>query len=184
MTFLVRSFVILAVTALCACGTIISEPAAVRMTTGMLLVGTATASLSEGKFHVATGDDKISCSGTYDPLDTSTAITAPVSCSDGRIGTISLTRTSDGLAGSGVVTMANGDKGAVAFGRLASTVISSSSSEVAAPDMSGVSTSAACVSENSLGSTSCETGQPKTSYVNGYTRSNGTYVSGYYRSHK
>jgi hypothetical protein len=41
-----------------------------------------------------------------------------------------------------------------------------------------------CRNSNYYGATSCITGLPKTTYVSGYYRKNGTYVKPYYRSKK
>jgi hypothetical protein len=109
--------------ALSACGTY-STPAAVQISDGRQMVGTATAAMSGGTFHVSDGKG-FSCDGTYDALDTSRDISAPVLCSDGRIGTISLHRTPDLLSGSGDFVLNDGTTGRVAFGKLAPSVFSS-----------------------------------------------------------
>src|SRR5579863_1052794 len=51
---------------------------------GEMLKGTATASLQGGSFSVT--DGKLTCGGGYNSLNTSSTITMPVLCSDGRRG--------------------------------------------------------------------------------------------------
>lgn len=111
-----------AVSLLSACGTI-TLPAAVKMSNGEALMGTTTAAISGGKFQVATPRGDVTCSGDYDALDTRPVITAPVRCSDGRYGTITVLRAPDGMSGTGSVRLADGATGNVAFGRAASSVI-------------------------------------------------------------
>ncbi len=55
------------------------------------------------------------------------------------------------------------------------------STDYAAPSTPRASGSG-CTSPNYYGSISCITGQPRTQYVGGYFRKNGTYVAPYYRS--
>ncbi|NEJ27606.1 hypothetical protein GR205_06405 [Rhizobium leguminosarum] len=107
---------------LVGCGNI-TLPAAVKMNDGQALMGTTTAALSGGTFAVATPKGDTSCSGNYDALDTRPVISAPVRCSDGRYGTISVLRSPDGMSGTGTVTLADGSRGNIAFGRAAPTVL-------------------------------------------------------------
>jgi clan AA aspartic protease (TIGR02281 family) len=86
---------------------------------GGILRGTATASLAGGSFNVSNG--ALSCGGTYDALDTSTTITMPVHCNDGRNGTVVSTRTSY-TSGYGNFILADGTDGRFVFGSAASTV--------------------------------------------------------------
>lgn len=101
----------------------VTQPAAVRTSDGTLLFGTASASLvSNGSFTVS-GSDGLSCAGTYDAFDPATTITVPLSCSDGRTGIATVTRTPDGQAGSGQVLLNDGMTAQVAFGALAGELI-------------------------------------------------------------
>lgn len=115
-------FAPLVLVVLSACGSI-TLPAAVKMNDGQALMGTTTAAFSGGTFQVATPKGDVTCSGNYDALDTRPVITAPVRCSDGRYGTITVLRAPDGMSGSGSVTLADGTQGSVAFGRAAASVI-------------------------------------------------------------
>jgi hypothetical protein len=116
-----------------SCGTY-TTPAAVQMGDGVKLVGTTSASLSSGTFEVADPASSLRCSGNYDPLDMAPTITAPVVCSDGRTGVIIVTRTADGLSGSGSVVMSDGSSGRVGFGRLAAiTLVAEAAAPAAAP---------------------------------------------------
>ncbi|ACI57409.1 hypothetical protein Rleg2_4147 [Rhizobium leguminosarum bv. trifolii WSM2304] len=118
---------LLSTLSLVGCGTI-TLPAAVKMNDGQALVGTTTAALSGGTFQVATPKGDISCSGNYDALDTRPVISAPVRCSDGRYGTITVLRSPDGMSGTGTVTLADGSNGNLAFGRAAPTVLAAENS--------------------------------------------------------
>ncbi|QAS80173.1 hypothetical protein CO657_19780 [Rhizobium acidisoli] len=115
---------VLAALALAGCGTV-TLPAAVKMNDGQALMGTTTAAISGGIFQVSTPNGDISCSGNYDALDTRPMISAPVRCSDGRYGTINVLRSPDGMSGTGTVSLADGSKGNLAFGRAAPTVLTS-----------------------------------------------------------
>ncbi|MBY5831891.1 hypothetical protein HFN47_22450 [Rhizobium leguminosarum] len=121
---------VLAALPLVGCGTI-TLPAAVKMNDGQALVGTTTAAISGGTFQVSTPKGDVSCSGNYDALDTRPVISAPVRCSDGRYGAITVLRSPDGMTGTGTVALADGSTGNLAFGRAAPTVL--------APDTSAFS---------------------------------------------
>lgn len=101
------------------------------------MVGTATAALSGGTFYVTDGKG-FSCYGTYDAPDNSIKISAHVICSDGRIGTITLNRTSDRLSGSGTFVLKDGMSGQVAFGKRAPSVLTSRSISNLSPSMPAV----------------------------------------------
>jgi hypothetical protein len=174
---------------LSGCGSM-TIPAAARMGNDEVLIGTSTASIRGGTFEVSSPSKNLVCKGNYDALDTNIVISAPVRCSDGRYGTITVTRTPDLMAGQGVFTLADGTTGNVAFGRLAATVIN----QPRPPEYAALATTPgliatspttrtpACESPNYYGSISCLTGRPRTTYVRGYYRKNGTYVRPYYRS--
>lgn len=108
---------------LAGCGSI-TVPAAVKMENGDAYVGTTTAAMSGGTFQVSATSGKVACSGNYDAFDTSSVISAPVSCSDGRYGTITVIRNPDLRGGAGTVNLADGSTGRVAFGKNASSVFS------------------------------------------------------------
>lgn len=107
---------------LSSCGSM-TLPAAVKMDSGEALTGTTTAAMSGGTFQVASPTGSVSCSGNYDPFDTSPIISAPVRCSDGRYGTLTVRRSPEGRSGLGTVSLADGTSGRVAFGSQAATVL-------------------------------------------------------------
>lgn len=93
------------------------------MEDGQALTGTTTAAVSGGHFEVSAPGGTLTCKGNYDALDTRPVMTTPVTCSDGRYGTVTVIRTPDGMAGTGTVTLASGERGSVGFGREASSVL-------------------------------------------------------------
>lgn len=111
---------------LTGCGSI-TVPAAVRTSDGTAMVGTTTAAISGGTFSVATADGRLTCSGTYDALDTSKTINVPVSCSDGRYGNASVTRQPDGRSGNGTAVLSDGTTAKLAFGNNAGSVLEAAS---------------------------------------------------------
>lgn len=116
------SLSLLALALLSGCGSI-TLPAAVRLADGTALVGTTTASMSGGTFQVASPDKKITCSGTYDALDQSPTLTLPVACTNGLYGSAVITRSPDGMSGSGSVVVSDGTIAQVAFGNNAGAVL-------------------------------------------------------------
>lgn len=107
---------------LSSCGSI-TLPAAVKMESGEALTGTTTAATSGGTFQVASPTGNLNCSGNYDPFDTAPVISAPVRCSDGRYGTITVLRSPEGRSGVGTVALADGTTGRVAFGSRAAEIL-------------------------------------------------------------
>ena len=105
------------------CGYKFTTPAAVQLADGARLVGTTTAFLSKGSFEVADPAAGLTCAGNYDPLDRKPTISAPFACSDGRTGVVTITRTPDGLSGSGTAVLSDGTVGRVGFGQLATAVL-------------------------------------------------------------
>lgn len=204
-----NSLLLLLLGVLTGCGSL-TVPAAVRLSDGTAMVGTTTASVSGGTFKVATADGSINCGGNYNALDMSPTISVPVTCSDGKLGRAVVTRSADGMSGSGYVETSDGRTGRVAFGNNADSVLGpltspptqAATAALASPigqgqptsvpppyRVAGVSPSyssgpSACVSTNRYGAISCVTGLPRTNYVSGYYRKNGTYVRPYYRSHR
>jgi hypothetical protein len=117
---------------LTGCGSL-TLPAAVKLDSGEAFIGTTTAAVSGGTFKVADPKGTTDCSGNYDAFDTRPFISAPFKCSDGRYGTITVLRRSDGRGGSGTVDLAGGGKGRVAFGDQATSVLQQSSSSTVPP---------------------------------------------------
>ena len=91
-------------------------PVAVIGQDGRVLTGTNTASLSEGSFTVS--DGKLTCSGSYDPLQQSKTISMPIICSDGRKGIIRAIRDT-ATSGSGTLRLNDGYQGDFLFGTAA-----------------------------------------------------------------
>ena len=79
--------------------------------------GTTTAAISGGSFNVSNGT--LSCGGTYNALDYSPTISAPVLCNDGRKGIITVTRDASGMSGGGHFTLTDGTTGDFIFGAAA-----------------------------------------------------------------
>jgi hypothetical protein len=79
--------------------------------------GTTTAALSGGSFNATNGT--LSCGGSYNALDQSPTISAPVLCSEGRKGIISVTRDYSGTSGGGHFTLTDGTSGDFLFGAAA-----------------------------------------------------------------
>ena len=84
---------------------------------GHILKGTAHADINGGSFQVS--DGRLTCAGSYDSLDTSTTITMPVHCSDGRKGFVVATRQANGVDGFGKVTLSDGSQADFVFGKAA-----------------------------------------------------------------
>ena len=80
---------------------------------GRVLKGTNHASWTSGTFSVS--DAKLTCSGSYDPLQSSDEITMPVICSDGRKGIVRATRDT-GDSGWGTVLLNDGYRAEFMFG--------------------------------------------------------------------
>ena len=196
-------FGLLACIGLNGCGTV-STPAAVHMVDGNLLTGTASASVSAGTFTVSSPTNSLRCSGSYDQFDKSYQIKAPVSCSDGRSGVVTLIRTPDLMSGAGTVKMSDGSSGLVGFGQMAASVVVTASDAPSSPiDLYGSSTPAVysgnCPTPESVDAAGHRCGgrsaasrpggydgystAPRSSVysggpiqVRGYYRKNGTYV--------
>lgn len=117
----ISSFLVLACT-LSGCGTV-TEPAAVRTSDGTLLLGSTSASLTGGGIFTATSADGLECNGSYDAFDTARVISAPLSCSDGRTGILTVTRTPELTAGVGNLTLNDGTTATVAFGNLVGQIV-------------------------------------------------------------
>jgi len=103
-----------AILMLSACSTTV--PVAVIGEDGRVLKGTSSASLSEGTFTVS--DGKLTCGGSYDPLQDSATISMPVTCCDGRKGIVRAFRDTI-TSGSGTVSLNDGYKAEFLFGKAA-----------------------------------------------------------------
>ncbi|MEO9530067.1 hypothetical protein [Roseibium sp.] len=104
---------------LAACA--VTRPVVVIADNGEMLRGSATATLSGGSFEVS-GKWKgkmLTCAGSYDSLDSSTTISMPVHCNDGRKGIVIATRQRSGLDGSGRVRLNDGTDADFVFGTAA-----------------------------------------------------------------
>jgi hypothetical protein len=91
-------------------------PVAVIGEDGRILTGTNTATLFEGSFRVS--DGRLTCAGSYDPLQQSQTISMPVLCNDGRKGIVRSTRDT-ATSGSGTVRLDDGWKADFVFGKSA-----------------------------------------------------------------
>jgi hypothetical protein len=95
-------------------GCSVTEPIEGITSDGQVLQGTTTASMSGGRF---TGtSDNLSCSGTYNPAESSRTISMPMKCNDGRTGVIVATRDPDGISGTGIAHLSDGTVARFAFG--------------------------------------------------------------------
>jgi len=94
-------------------GCSITVPVAVVGEDGRILKGSNHASWTSGTFSVTDGE--LTCSGSYDPLQSSEKITMPVVCSDGRKGIVRATRDT-GDSGWGTVLLNDGYKAEFMFG--------------------------------------------------------------------
>lgn len=202
-----RFFALATLAALSGCGSI-TLPAAVKTSDGRELIGTTTAAMSGGTFSVATADKELTCSGTYDAMDMSPTIVVPVTCSDGRYASVTVTRSPDGRSGVGNAQLSDGSTAVVAFGNRAGDVLTTStpvavsgasstsgggSTPVYAAAGGGLGTavhSGNCPTPNSLDSAGRRCGaRSAASRAGGYdgysakktTSYGGTYVSGHYR---
>jgi len=94
-------------------------PVAVIGQHGEIMRGTNTVSLSSATFTVT--DGKVTCSGSYNPLNESRTITTTVTCTDGRTGIVTATRDSP-TTGGGTVMMSDGTSGRFIFGDAANRI--------------------------------------------------------------
>lgn len=204
-----RAILLVSLSILAGCGSI-SVPAAVKTSDGRVLTGTAIASASGGTFSVRQPGTNLSCSGSYNAFDTSPTISAPVTCNDGRYGTLTVTRTPDMQSGSGVASLSDGTNARVTFGSLAASVLDPNTAPTyAALGSTGDSGSKIytgnCPTPESLDAAGHRCGARSavsrpggydgygswasttpsysrgSTYVRGYYRKNGTYVQSHYR---
>lgn len=94
-------------------GCAFTVPVAVVGEDGQVLKGTNYVSWTSGTFSVSDGE--LTCSGSYDPLQSSDKITMPVVCSDGRKGIVRATRDT-GDSGWGTVLLNDGYRAEFMFG--------------------------------------------------------------------
>lgn len=97
-------------------GCAVTVPVAVISDRDGTLRGAATATLSEGTFRVSNGT--LTCSGSYDSMNTAPTLEMVVQCSDGRKGFAVVTRTS-ATSGHGIVRMSDGTTANLIFGTAA-----------------------------------------------------------------
>lgn len=96
-------------------GGIMTVPASGELTTGERFEGSATAGLKIGTFSVTSA--AATCTGSYDPLSRERRMILPVTCTDGRTGTIDVMRDRRLTSGEGTVTFIDGTTGTFRFGR-------------------------------------------------------------------
>lgn len=88
-------------------------PVAVIGARGEVLRGTNSVSLTSGTFSVS--DGKLTCVGSYNPLNESQTLTVTLTCNDGRTGIAIATRDS-ATSGGGSVRLSDGETGNFVFG--------------------------------------------------------------------
>lgn len=81
---------------------------------GGIMRGSTTAGLSGGTFNVSNGT--LTCTGTYNALDSSPTLSIPLLCNDGRKGIVTATRDASGMSGGGRFTLTDGTTGDFIFG--------------------------------------------------------------------
>ena len=106
-------------TVLSGCTTTMTIPVAVITQRGEILRGLNKVSLTEASFSATNG--KLTCAGSYNPLNHSRPITVTLLCSDGRTGIAIATRDSP-VSGGGKVTLSNGEEGTFVFGDAATKI--------------------------------------------------------------
>ena len=97
-------------------GCSVTVPVAVIGQHGEIMRGTNTASLASATFTVT--DGKVTCSGSYNPLNESQTITTTVTCTDDRTGIVTAVRDSP-TSGGGTVTLSDGTSARFIFGEAA-----------------------------------------------------------------
>jgi hypothetical protein len=91
-------------------------PGAVIAPDGQILRGENFVTFSAGRFSVT--DGRLTCAGSYNPLDQSPTIAVAVRCSDGRAGIATATRDT-AMSGGGKVTFSDGSDWTFVFGEAA-----------------------------------------------------------------
>ena len=94
------------------CANSLSIPVAV-IADGHIMRGENTINGVDASFSVT--DGKLTCVGSYNPLNNSPTITIAVTCNDGRKGIAIATRDSP-VSGGGKVTLSDGKEGTFVFG--------------------------------------------------------------------
>lgn len=103
---------------LAACGPLlVSLPVVGKLSNGETAQGSVIQNLSTnvGTFDIATLSG-LTCSGTYSLADGRSTITIPVTCSNGRKGTVIATRDATGAAGTAIGRIEGGLSGRFLFG--------------------------------------------------------------------
>lgn len=94
----------------------ITVPVSGTLSDGSAVTGQATAEINgDGTFYVDVGQTR--CSGVYNSMDPAKHITIPVTCGDGRTGTVEVTRVGLGTSGTATVAMNDGTTGNFVFGK-------------------------------------------------------------------
>jgi hypothetical protein len=115
-----KSLAVMFVAALSGCAiSPLTVPVAVITADGHVLRGENTASLTEATFSAT--DGKLTCTGSYNPLNSSVTITVTVACNDGRTGIAIATRDSP-TSGGGKVTLSDSSEATFIFGSAASKI--------------------------------------------------------------
>jgi len=91
----------------------VTVPVALIFDKDSTLRGTSTATRSEGSFRVS--NERMTCTGSYDPLTQTPTIGFTFQCSDGRRGFAVVTRTTP-TSGQGSVRMSDGSTANLVFG--------------------------------------------------------------------
>jgi len=105
---------------LAGCGpSVIALPVVGKLSNGEAANGNVVLDLSTsvGKFDMSTLSG-LSCGGTWDARVMKSTITIPVTCNNGRTGTVIATRDATGMAGTAVGRLNNGLSGKFLFGNV------------------------------------------------------------------
>jgi hypothetical protein len=103
-----------AIFAVACCGCTVTVPVAIIGRDGHVLRGTAITGSSSGSFTVS--DGAATCRWGYGSRDRSLTVSMPVTCSDGRSGTVTATRDANVPSGAGTFTLSDGSRGTFLFG--------------------------------------------------------------------
>jgi hypothetical protein len=141
---------------------------------GTKVFGAAPYPGSNGNFSLASDHMLRNCHGDLNKSPATGVYSASLSCDDGRSGTSDSIVLADASDAAGTVHMSDNTDANLVIGGPNS---SPSGFSVA----SGSDDDSSC-GGSWFGAISCATGRAKTQFVSGYTRSNGTFVSSYFRS--
>lgn len=169
------------------------EPTASQISTSVVSAVDTTAPDPNGTVRLTTNDATTGhqCAGDFRASDPGPVLTAPVTCSDGRTGVMSIAVTPDQRGAEGTIVLSDGAIAQVSFGvtpkDAAVEPVPSYQPPFAEPapvyQSPPVVPRYGCAENGSCyGDISELTGNPKTVHVGGYYRRDGTYVRGHYRS--